>query len=82
MMAQMLGAQFNPMSNPMVQAIVQMKQQGMTPDAALQRLSQQDARFQQLRGQTPRQLDQMARATIQNAGVDPNAVMGRLKMMF
>lgn len=69
-------------SNPMMQQVMQMKQQGMTAQQAMQQLSRQYPQFQQYQGMNPAQLDQMAMGTIQSVGLDPNAVTEQIKKLF
>ena len=68
--------------NPMVQQVLQMKQQGMDPNQVIQQLSQQYPQLRQLQGANPAQIDQMAANAMRSAGVDPNALMGEIKKMF
>lgn len=81
LMAMMMG-KMNPMQNPAIRELMQMRQQGIDPNQALQQIAQRYPQFQQLQGQTPQQMDAAARATIQKAGMNPNQVLGQLKRYF
>lgn len=79
MMMQAMMRGISPMQNPMVQEILRMKQQGATPQAAMQQLAQRYPQFRQavpyLQDKTPQQMDQTARNAVQSAGVDPNDLL-------
>lgn len=79
MMMQAMMQGISPMRNPMVQEIMQMKQQGMSPQAAMQQLAQKYPQFRQavpyLQNKTPQQMDQTAQNAVQSSGVDPNELM-------
>lgn len=68
--------------NPMVQQVLQMKQQGMDPNQAIQQLTQQYPQLQQLQGVNPAQLDSMAMNAMRQSGIDPNAFLGQFKKML
>lgn len=68
--------------NPMVQQVLQMKQQGMDPNQALQQLSQQYPQLRQLQGANPAQLDDMAMNAMRQTGIDPNAFVNQFKKML
>lgn len=68
--------------NPMVQQVLQMKQQGMDPNQAIQQLSQQYPQLQQLHGVNPAQLDSMAMNAMRQSGIDPNSFIGQFKKML
>ena len=67
---------------PMVQQIMQMRQQGMTAQQAMQQLSQQYPQLRQYQGMNLAQLDQMAMGTMQSVGLNPNAVAEQIKKLF
>lgn len=69
-------------SNPMMQQVMQMRQQGMTAQQAMQQLSKQYPQLQQYQGMNPAQLDQMAMGTMQSVGLNPNAVTEQIKKLF
>ncbi len=79
MMMQAMMRGISPMQNPMVQEIVRMKQQGATPQAAMQQLAQRYPQFRQavpyLQNKTPQQMDQTAQNAVQSAGVNPNDLL-------
>ena len=79
-MMQMLAGKMQ--TNPLMQQVMQMKQQGMTSQQAMQQLSQQYPQLRQYQGINPAQLDQMARGTMQTVGLNPNSVADQLKKMF
>lgn len=79
-MMQMLAGKMQ--TNPLMQQVMQMKQQGMTSQQAMQQLSQQFPQLRQYQGVNPAQLDQMARGTMQSVGLNPNSVADQLKKMF
>lgn len=83
LMQSLMGGAMNPMQNPMVQKIMQMKNQGMTPEQALNQLSQEYPAFQNampfLQGKNPQEMAQTAQNFLQGAGVNPNDMMGQLK---
>lgn len=68
--------------NPMVQQVLQMKQQGMDPNQAIQQLTQQYPQLQQLQGVNPAQLDNMAMNAMRQSGIDPNSFIGQFKKML
>lgn len=68
--------------NPMVQQVLQMKQQGMNPSQALQKLSQQYPQLRQLQGTNPAQLDQLAVNAMRSTGLDPNMLAGQLQKLL
>jgi len=68
--------------NPMVQQVLQMRQQGMNPNQALQQLSRQYPQLQQIQNANPAQINGIAMNAMQQAGVDPNALVGQLKKML
>ncbi len=69
-------------SNPMMQQVMQMRQQGMTAQQAMQQLSKQYPQFQQYQSVNPAQLDQMAMGTMQSVGLNPSAVTEQIKKLF
>lgn len=73
----------NPMGNPMVKEILSMKQQGMTPEQAINQLSQKYPSFKNavpfLQGKTPEQMGQTAQNFIQEAGVNPADMANQLR---
>lgn len=79
-MMQMLAGKMQ--ANPMMQQVMQMRQQGMSAQQAMEQLSQQYPQFRQYQGMNPAQLDQMARGTMQSVGLNPNAVAEQIKKMF
>lgn len=68
--------------NPMVQQVLQLKQQGMTPDQAIRQLGQQYPQLRQLQGVAPGQIDQMAANAMRQTGIDPNAFVEQFKKMI
>lgn len=68
--------------NPMVQQVLQMRQQGMDPNQAIAQLSQQYPQLRQLQGVNPAQIDVMAMNAMKQVGVDPNAFVGQFKKML
>ena len=80
MMAQsVMGRMAN---NPVTQLVLQMKQQGMSPEQAIQQLGQQYPQFRQLQGVNPTQLDKMVISAMQQTGIDPNSFLNQFKKMF
>lgn len=79
MMQTLMGRMTN---NPLTQQVLQMKQQGMTPDQAIQQLGQQYPQLRQLQGMKPSQLDGMAMNAMRQTGIDPNSFIGQFKKMF
>ena len=69
-------------ANPLMQQVMQMKQQGMSSQQAMQRLSQQFPQLRQYQGMNPAQLDQMAKGTMQSVGLNPNALTEQIKKLF
>ncbi len=73
----------SPMNNPMVQEITRMKQQGLTPQVAMQQLAQKYPQFQSalpyLQNKTPQQMDMTAHNALKSSGVDPNDLMAQLQ---
>ncbi len=86
MMMQGMMRGMSPTQNPIVQEIMRMKQQGMSPQAAFQQLAQKYPQFQQaapfLAGKTPQQMDQTAQNALQQSGVDPNAMAQQFQRFF
>lgn len=83
LMQAMIGG-MNPIgNNPMVQDILRMKQQGMTPEQTINQLSQKYPAFQGampfLQGKTPEQMGQTAQNFIQEAGVNPADMANQLR---
>lgn len=68
--------------NPMTQQVLRMKQQGMTPEQAIQHLGQQYPQLRQLQGINPAQIDQMAVNAMKQTGMDPNAFVSQFKKML
>lgn len=79
MMQAVMGRMTN---NPLTQQVLQMKQQGMTPEQAIQQLGQQYPQLRQLQGINPAQLDGMAMNAMKQTGVNPEAFVGQLKRML
>lgn len=79
MMQAVMGRMTN---NPLTQQVLQMKQQGMTPEQAIQQLGQQYPQLRQLQGINPAQLDGMAMNAMKQTGVNPEAFVGQLKRMI
>lgn len=69
-------------NNPLTQQVLQMRQQGMTPEQAIQQLGQQYPQLRQLQGINPAQLDGMAMNAMKQTGVNPEAFVGQLKRMI
>ena len=80
MMAQsVMGRMAN---NPVTQLVLQMKQQGMSPEQAIQQLGQQYPQFRQLQGVNPNQIDKMVISAMQQTGIDPNSFLNQFQKMF
>lgn len=79
MMQAIMGRMTN---NPLTQQVLQMKQQGLTPDQAIQQLGQRYPQLRQLQGMKPAQLDGMAMNAMRQTGVDPNSFIGQFKKML
>lgn len=79
MMQAVMGRMTN---NPLTQQVLQMKQQGMTPEQAIQQLGQQYPQMRQLQGINPAQLDGMAMNAMKQTGVNPETFVGQLKRML
>lgn len=80
MMAQtVMGRMAN---NPVTQLVLQMKQQGLSPEQAVQQLGQQYPQFRQLQGVNPNQIDKMAISAMQQTGIDPNSFLSQFQKMF
>ena len=79
MMQAVMGRMTN---NPLTQQVLQMRQQGMTPEQAIQQLGQQYPQLRQLQGINPAQLDGMAMNAMKQTGVNPEAFVGQLKRMM
>ena len=79
MMQAVMGRMTN---NPLTQQVLQMKQQGMTPEQAIQQLGQQYPQLRQLQGLNPAQLDGMAMNAMKQTGVNPETFVGQLKRML
>lgn len=79
MMQAVMGRMTN---NPLTQQVLQMRQQGMTPEQAIQQLGQQYPQLRQLQGVNPAQLDGMAMNAMKQTGVNPEAFVGQLKRML
>lgn len=79
MMQAIMGRMTN---NPMTQQVLQMKQQGMSPQQAIQQLSQQYPQLRQLQGVNPAQLDGMAVNAMKQTGIDPNSFVNQFKKML
>ena len=69
-------------SNPLMQQVLQMRQQGMSSQQAMEQLSQQFPQLRQYQGVNPAQLDQMAKSTMQGVGLNPNALTEQIKKIF
>lgn len=68
--------------NPLTQQVLQMKNQGMTPQQAIQQLGQQYPQLRQLQGMNPAKLDGMAMNAMRQTGIDPNTFVGQFKRML
>lgn len=68
--------------NPLTQQVLQMKNQGMTPEQAIQQLGQQYPQLRQLQGVNPAQIDQMAVSAMRQTGIDPNSFVSQFKRML
>lgn len=68
--------------NPAVRQVLQMKQQGMNPQQAMQQLSQQYPQLQQLQGMNQAQLENMAINAMRQNGIDPDMLLGQFKRML
>ena len=80
MMAQtVMGRMAN---NPVTKLVLQMKQQGMSPEQAIQQLGQQYPQFRQLQGVNPNQIDKMVISAMQQTGIDPNSFLSQFQKMF
>lgn len=79
-MLQMISGRMQ--ANPMLQQVMQLKQQGMNAQQAMQQLSQQYPQLRQYAGTDPAQLDQMAQNTFRSVGIDPGQALNSLKKMF
>ena len=79
MMQAVMGRMTN---NPLTQQVLQMRQQGMTPEQAIQQLGQQYPQLRQLQGINPAQLDGRAMNAMKQTGVNPEAFVGQLKRMI
>lgn len=79
MMQAVMGRMTN---NPLTQQVLQMRQQGMTPEQAIQQLGQQYPQLRQLQGINPAQLDGMAMNAMKQTGVNPETFVGQLKRML
>ena len=79
MMQSIMGRMTN---NPLTQQVLQMKQQGMTADQAIQQLRQQYPQLRQLQGMNPSQLDGMAMNAMRQTGIDPTSFIGQFKKML
>lgn len=79
MMQAIMGRMTN---NPLTQQVLQMKQQGMTPDQAIKQLGQQYPQLRQLQGMKPSQLDGMAMNAMRQTGIDPTSFIGQFKKML
>lgn len=83
MMMQAMLQGMSPMQNPIVREILQLKQQGASPQAALQQLAQRHPQFRQalpyLQNKSPQQMDMTARNAVQSSGVNPNDMMQQIQ---
>ncbi len=83
MMMQAMMQGMSPMQNPMVREIMQLKQQGASPQAALQQLAQRHPQFRQalpyLQNKSPQQMDMTAKNAVQSSGVSPNDMMRQMQ---
>ena len=68
--------------NPLTQQVLQMRQQGMTPNQAMQQLAQQYPQLRQLQGVNPAQIDQMAVNAMKQSGIDPNSFVSQFQKML
>lgn len=82
MMMQALYSRMSPAQNPMIQQIMQLRQSGATPQAAMEQLAQRYPQFRQFQGQNPKQIDRAARDMIRQSGINPDAVMQQLSKML
>ena len=71
------------MNNPILMDIMRMKAQGMTPMAARQQLIQRYPKMRNMQpfmqGQTPQELDAIARNTAQSMGLDPQQMLANIQ---
>lgn len=78
MQAMLQGA--DPMQSPIVQEAMRMRQQGVTPQEAMERLTQHYPQFgAMLQGKTPQQMDVFASNALRSAGIDPNRMMQTMR---
>lgn len=63
--------------NPMMQQIMQLRRQGISPQQAMQQMAQKYPQFQQF--QNPQQINTVLNQAMQSAGVNPNDMMAALK---
>ncbi len=79
MMVQAMMQGCSPMSNPMIQDMMRLKQQGVDATTAAQQLAQKYPQFRQampfLANKSPQQMDQAASNALQQAGVAPGELM-------
>ena len=68
--------------NPIVQKVMQMRQQGLNPQQAALQLSQQYPQFRQLQGMDQQQINSMAERSIRSMGMSPSAIANQLKQIF
>lgn len=80
MMLQAMVQGANPMQSPIMQEVMQMRQQGRTPQEAMQLLSQRYPQFgTMLQGKTPKQMDVFATNALRSAGIDPKRMMQQIQ---
>lgn len=79
MMMQAMQQGCSPMQSPIVQDMMRMRQQGMDAATAAQQLAQKYPQFRRampfLANKSPQQMDMTAQNALQQAGVDPKALM-------
>lgn len=63
--------------NPMMQQIMQMRQQGLSPQQAMQKMAQNYPQFQKF--QNPQQINTILNQAMQSVGVNPNDMMAAVK---
>lgn len=70
------------MNNPMLTALMQMRRQGSTPEAAVQQMARMFPQFQQIapmmQGKTPAEMDAAAKNVVRSMGFDPGDMIARM----
>lgn len=71
------------MNNPLMQEIMRMRMQGMTPMQARQQLAQRYPQLSQaqpfMQGQTPQEIDAIAKNAAQSMGLNPMQMMAQIQ---